>query len=312
MSTTMLFKKVNPHASVFFNSLNIQFFLILLIISFIVAVAAQMPIFILIIIVIGFALKYFLDKDDLQQYQLKGADKRYYLISEGILQKHNAEHNYLEDFITDFLNCDWEDKNMVSQFKTILRLVNPEKFPKAKIEGSSQGLKEELTRSFKRAIYVISDDLKLQGYLLEIDSLLKKNNTLRNTSIATDSKQGNANSVIIQKAKVFDEGKLQEKSSILNFRMANETGIAGFFLSFILPLQSFQLDITLSTFPEFSNGKFALIFIFILALLALTFSIDGIAKDGKKYQKGLAVWGFVFNLLFVLSLIKDFFSNNNF
>lgn len=86
-------------------------------------------------------------------------------------------------------------------------------------------------------------------------------------------------------------------------KQANEYGIAGFILCFILPLQ--KMVLANIAFPSQEILSFFIIFFF--TIIALSLSIIGTAKNSREYQKGLAIWGLIINSFFVLQLLLEFF-----
>ena len=100
---------------------------------------------------------------------------------------------------------------------------------------------------------------------------------------------------------------LEHKISEINFKMANEAGIAGFIFSLLLPLYKNFMIINLNTDifshvrPESEYFNFVAIIV-VFAIIGLILSIKGCIKDSNKYQNSLADWGLIFNILNVIDL----------
>jgi len=100
---------------------------------------------------------------------------------------------------------------------------------------------------------------------------------------------------------------LNKRISAIDFKMANEAGIAGFIFSLLIPLYKNFMIINLNTniFSQIHPNNEHFIFVFIIiafAIIALILSIKGSIKDSKKYQDNLATWGLVFNIFNIIDL----------
>ncbi len=103
--------------------------------------------------------------------------------------------------------------------------------------------------------------------------------------------------------------ELKSEQQQRTFKSANEPGIAGFILSLILPIQHFVLLPVYAETIETLNYNYRLTI--IGAIIALVLSIIGTLKNGKFFQKGLTLWGLVFNILFTFDVLLEFIKINS-
>lgn len=95
-----------------------------------------------------------------------------------------------------------------------------------------------------------------------------------------------------------------------DYKEANQIGIIGFIFAMVFPAYKMLLNVQLddNMFNDVSSENVNLNLFWQLAffsILALVFSIIGVAKNGKRYQKGIAVFGLVLNSLFLINIVVE-------